>query len=423
VLIVVEETKVLTGEIQAPPSKSYTHRAIIASALSKGSSKISFPLHSSDITATINACKALGASIIKNTKTLKIIGFPELNVYPSYIDCRDSASTLRFLTPLVALTKGKTVLDGSVGLRRRPVDPLIKALTNLGVHCSSNQGFPPVSVFGSGLKGGTTSLVGNVSSQFVTGLLFACPFAKEETKITLTTPLESKPYVNLTLDVLRYHDIAVEVSDNFRSFKIPANQSYSPRDHVVPGDFSSAAFLLAAAALTNSVVTVKNLFQNQPDSEIVKLLSKMGVKLRVSNNAVSLLGGKLKAIDIDARDIPDLVPVCVVLACASEGTTNIWGAKRLQIKESDRLGALTSELHKMGADVTKTVDGMVIHGPSELTGGVIDPHNDHRIAMACTLAGLIAKGKTEILEAQCVNKSYPNFFEDLRILGAKINVK
>ena len=419
---VVKATETLFGQIVAPPSKSYTHRAIIAASLAEGLSHIILPLYANDILETINACASFGVSIEKGKTEFRIIGTSILKSPSSDVNCGDSASTIRFLTPIAALVKGKTVLDGSIGLRRRPIGPLVEALRKLGVQCSSDKGFPPVSIVGRTLTGGRTSLVGNISSQFVTGLLLACPLAEEDSEIALTTPLESKPYVKLTLNILSKHGVEVDVSRSFRKFNIRSKQVYAPKDHFVPGDFSSAAFLLAAAAMTNSDVTVKNLHLNHPDSEIVKILDKMGASTKVKHGSVSIRGNGLKGIFIDAKDIPDLVPVCAAVACVAHGTTHILGAKRLRIKESDRLDALSSELRRMGADISETDDGLTINGPCSLHGVIIEPHNDHRIAMACTIAGLKAKGKTEILKAECVDKSYPNFYRDLKVLGAKINV-
>ncbi|MFH0897121.1 MAG: 3-phosphoshikimate 1-carboxyvinyltransferase [Candidatus Bathyarchaeota archaeon] len=421
-IAVVEETAALKGEVRAPSSKSYTHRAIIAASLSRGLSHIRSPLYSDDIFATIEACISFGVSIVRNETELLITGSSGFKAPLNTIDCKNSASTIRFLTPIAALAKGETVLDGSAGLRRRPIGHLVEALEKLEVKCSSNNGFPPVTVIGCTLKGGRTSLVGNVSSQFITGLIFACPLARRDTEIILTTPLESKPYVRLTLDVLGRHGIKIDISKNFRRFNIPSKQRYMSCDHEVPGDFSAAAFLLAAAAMTGSNVTVDNLFPDQPDSEIANILSKMGVAVKVMNSSIRVSSKKLRAVAIDARDIPDLVPVCAALACISEGTTRIYGAKRLRLKESDRLSVLSSELKKMGADVVDKAEELIIKGPNTLRGATINPHGDHRIAMACTIAGLKAKGKTEILEAECVDKSYPNFFSDLKKLGAKIYV-
>ena len=418
----VEPTETLKGEMCAPPSKSYTHRAIIAASLAEGRSHIRSPLYADDTIVTIEACKSFGVSIIQSETELNITGSSELKTPAKGIDCGDSASTIRFLTPVAALTRGRTVLDGSAGLRRRPIGPLVNALGKLGVQCTSNNGFPPVTVFGGGLRGGRTSLVGDVSSQFVTGLLFACPLAEGDTEVVLTTPLESKPYVRLTIAILRSHGIEVDASRGLRRFNIPGKQRYMSRDHEVPGDFSAAAFLLAAAAMTNSDVVVKGLSLNQPDSEIVNILAKMGASVEVKGDSVRVSSRKLRGIDIDARDIPDLVPICAALACVSEGTTHIFGAKRLRIKESDRLSAISSELLKMGGYVVEEAEELIIKGPSVLYGATIDPHGDHRIAMACAIAGLRARGKTKILEAECVDKSYPGFFEDLERLGAKVHV-
>jgi 3-phosphoshikimate 1-carboxyvinyltransferase len=353
---------------------------------------------------------------------LEVSGSCNLKAPFNPIDCAESASTIRFLTPIAALAEGRSVLTGSSGLKQRPVGPLIEALQKLGVQCSSNRGNPPVTVSGKTLIGGITSLRGDISSQFVTGLLFACPLAEEETQIVLTTPLESKPYVKLTLDILHNHRIEISVSENFQQYSILSNQRYSPEDHRVPGDFSAAAFLLAAAAMTNSDVTINNLTINQPDSEITTLLSKMGAAIQINAQTIRISSRKLKGITINARDIPDLVPVCAALACVSEGTTYIHNAKRLRIKESDRLKALATELRKMDGDITEKPEGLKVKGVNALRGAVINPHGDHRVAMACAIAGLKAKGRTEIHEAECVNKSYPNFYKDLETLGARIHV-
>jgi 3-phosphoshikimate 1-carboxyvinyltransferase len=360
---------------------------------------------------------------IKQQKTaLEISGSCNMKAPLGAIDCAESASTIRFLTPIAALAEGRSVLTGSNGLKRRPVGPLLEALQKLGVLCTSNKGYPPVTVVGETFRGGKTSLRGDISSQFVTGLLFACPLAEKDSEIMLCTLLESKPYVKLTLNVLNNHGIEISVSDNFQRYNVLSKQRYSPKDHRVPGDFSAAAFLLAAAVMTNSDVTVNNLTINHPDSEIITLLSKMGASIKIKEQSIKISSRKLKGIVINARDIPDLVPVCAALASVSEGTTHIRNAKRLRIKESDRLTALSTELRKMGADVTEKPEGLIIKGTNTLRGVVINPHGDHRIAMACTIAGLRARGKTEIREAECVNKSYPNFYRDLQRLGARIYV-
>jgi len=242
--------------------------------------------------------------------------------------------------------------------------------------------------------------------------------------LTLTSLLESKSYVLMTENVLAKHDIKVDISEDFGRIKIPANQTYQPVDGRVPGDFSSAAFLLAAAAVTKSEVCVKNLDYGsiQGDKAILRILKQMGVNGKVCESQIEIdgEGGSLAAVDVDARDIPDLIPVCTVLACFANGTSKIHDAERLRLKESDRLASLYVELTKMGTDITVDESSLTVKGPCQLHGAVIDPHNDHRIAMACAVAALRAEGETVIQNAECVRKSYPQFFTDLASLGVDV---
>ncbi len=309
------------------------------------------------------------------------------------------------------------------------MEPLLTVLRQLGVRCHSarDDGRPPVIVFGGGIKGGEASIRGDVSSQFISGLLFASPKARSDTEIALTTKLESKPYVEMTLDVLGHHGVKAEASDDFRRFSVPAKQAYKPFNHVVPGDYSSAAFLLAAAAVTNSHVKVTNLQREtlQGDRMIVKILDEMGVQLDVGGDYVEVRGvkQKLKRIEVDVRDTPDLAPVCAVLACLSHGKSVINGARRLRLKESDRIVSISEELRKMGGKIEEAEDKLMIEGTGKLQGAELNSHNDHRIAMACAVAALRAEGTTLIHGIECVKKSYPNFVEDLRSLGGEAHVR
>lgn len=400
----------------APPSKSYTHRAVIAAALSKGVSHLSSPLYCDDTIATLRGCCSLGAKAQRHVERLTVVGSTPLTAPEKAIDCGDSASTLRFLTAVATLADGKTVLTGSERLRTRPVGPLVEALKQLGVDCDSEGNHPPVTITGK-LNGGNASLPGNISSQFLTGLLLACPNAPDDTTIILTTPLESRPYVTLTTSVIQKHGISIKTTRDQHVFEIPGNQRYRPSPHVIPGDFSSAAFLMVAAAVTQSHVVIENLAIDQPDKEIITIMRKMGVRIRHHNGRVEILGGHLTGTQLDARDTPDLVPPCAVLAACSEGETRIWGAERLRIKESDRLSALTLELRKLGVRIWEHEDGLTIRGPGTLQGTRVNSHSDHRIAMACTIVGLKAEGQTEVIHGECVDKSYPEFYQDLNRLG------
>lgn len=425
--LLVQRTDHLSGTVEAPPSKSYTHRAVIASSLADGTSKTINPLTSDDTLATVDACRKLGAKIELRYAKWIINGKSSFSSSPGIVECRESASTIRFMIPVSALAPGISILTGGPSLSERPMSPLIHALSQLGVKCySANEnGYPPIIVFGGGITGGEVAMPGDISSQFISGLLFACPLANEETKLKLTTQLESRPYVQMTLKVLEKHGITIDASKDLQHYQIPPGQTYKPADHKVPGDFSAAAFLMAAAAITGSKISINNLCPNstQGDEAILGILKSMGAGVEVKEKHVEVCGGALRGIKLDAKDIPDLVPVCATLACYAEGKTHIFNAQRLRFKESDRLAAIHTELTKMGGRIVEQEDSLIINGPSPLHGTEVDPHNDHRIAMACAIAALNAKGVTRIKNPECINKSYPSFIRDLKTLGGKVNVQ
>lgn len=413
----------LSGCIKAPPSKAYTHRAIIASALSDGCSTVRNALLCDDTLATINACRMLGAEIIElSNGEFKIFGSPKPETPNDVIDCGGSGSTIRFLTPICALADGISVLTGNESLRRRPMKPLLDALNQIGVKCYSTcmNGYPPIVVFGGGIRGGVANIRGDVSSQFISGLLFATPMAKRDTDIVLTESLESKPYVEMTLNILEKHGITI--GTDFQVFNISSGQRYRPHDHFIEGDYSSAAFLLSAAAITGSSIRVENLPKEtlQGDRFIINIMNNAGAYINIGEDFVEIRGSNrpLKPLDVDMRDNPDLVPVCVVLAAFADGKSVIRGVKRLRFKESNRIEALLSEFSKMGVKINVFDDVMEIYGGSRIHAAEIDPHGDHRIAMACAIAALKASGKSIIHDAECINKSYPNFVRDMGILGA-----
>jgi 3-phosphoshikimate 1-carboxyvinyltransferase len=421
--VVVKKTQRLSGKVFAPPSKSYTQRMAIAAALSQGVSKVWHPLFSQDTEATLRAVTAFGAGCQLDKECWIIQGAQPLKAPPEPVDCGESGATLRFIIPIAALADGPSTLLFRGSIERRPVEPLLAALEKLDakVHVGKQKGLDAVFVEGGGLAGGRTSITGDISSQFISGLMFACPFARSETEIVLTSMLESKDYIKMTEAVLSKHAVTVGISDD--RVMVPSDQTYKATDDKVPGDFSSAAFLLAASAITRSQVTVSNLDYEgvQGDKAILTVLKKMGVEGKVCPGGVEIqgTGGPLKPIDIDTKNIPDLVPVIAVLSCYAEGTSHIFGAKRLRLKESDRLQAIYTELGKMGSEILLTKDGLNITG-APLHGAVINAHNDHRIAMATAVAALRAEGETTIRNAECVRKSYPQFYLHLKQLGADI---
>ncbi|MEM1563493.1 MAG: 3-phosphoshikimate 1-carboxyvinyltransferase [Candidatus Bathyarchaeia archaeon] len=421
--VIIRPTEKLSGEVKAPPSKSYTHRMLIAALLSDGETIIEKPLVSDDTLATLEAVRAFGANVRQNDDFWEVNGQPLLKAPTKPVNCRESGATLRFMIPIAALALGNTKFVAGRSLSRRPIEPLLQSLKQLGVETQRNAKKPSIIVVhGGGIKGGETTLRGDISSQFASGLLFACPRAKKDTKINITKPVESKSYIEMTLEVLWKHSIRVEISEDFSQIWVPSGQTYQPFRHKVPGDFSSAAYLLAAAAITSSKIIIYNLdySSKQGDKAILEILRQSGLEVKIGEGFVEV-GGKLRdAINVNAEDIPDLVPVCAAIACYTTGTSEIRNAGRLRYKESDRLTSLYTEFRKMGADITIKGDGLTIRGPCKLHGAVIDPHNDHRIAMACAAAALGAESDTIIMNAECVGKSYPKFFRDLRLLGANI---
>ncbi len=424
--VTVKPTSKLEGTLNAPGSKSYTQRMLIAAALSEGTGKVLSPLLSEDTEATYRAITALGAKTEKAEGCWTVQGTTELKAASDLIDVGESGATLRFMIPIAALAAGRSAFLLSSSLERRPIEPLLSSLKQLGVNAYPKQigDLPVIIVEGTGIAGGKTSIPGDVSSQFISGLMFACPMAKADTEIRVTTPLESKDYVKMTREVLAQHHVEVQISDDYRHIHIAGNQVFRQIDCKVPGDFSSAAFLLAAAAITNSKVKINNLSIQtaQGDKAVLEILKQMGVNGTVCTDSVEIrgTGGLLKAADVDAKNIPDLVPICAALACYADGESKIFNAQRLRFKESDRLATVHEELSRMGAKISMNEAGLTVKGPCKLHGATINPHNDHRIAMSCTVAALRASGQTVVENAECVRKSYPSFYTDLESIGAEI---
>lgn len=410
----------LVGEITAPPSKAHTHRALFAGLLSEGVTKIENPLSCADTEATVKAVSALGASVERETNAwaVKSDGHPTATMKD--IHCGESGVTLRFTVPIASLTGEKISLVGKESLMRRPIEPLVQAMNQIGIKVDLGHG--RVLVEGGPPKGGKIRIRGDVSSQFISGLLLAAPLMKEGLHLQLDSPLESRSYVILTIAAMKSHRIDIRADNKLSHFEIAPGQRYRPASHLIPGDYSSAAFAMSAAAITGSRLLVRGLpkANAEPDSEMVQILSQMGVRTTFQKDGVVVEGGQLKACSVDIRECPDLGPVTAVLGCFAEGETRISGAKRLRFKESNRLNAVTSELKLLGAEIEETDDGLIASGPGSLNGGIVHSHGDHRIAMALGVAAIGAKSQVVIKDAECVGKSYPNFFDDLRSLGVEV---
>jgi len=407
------------GKVRAPASKSYTIRGLMCAALARGKSEIIHPLSSDDTEASIEVLSKVGVRISQEEGLWQIDGgnFHEPN---TDLFCGESAATLRFMTAICSLIPGRCKLVAGPSLSKRPVKPLVEALGQWGVDCSSEGETAPVIVEGGGLKGGVTELPGNISSQFVSALLFISPLAEQSAKIRLTTPLESKPFVLMTLKCLEEFGIKVESSPDLREFEI-LRQTYKPAKYRVEGDWSSASYLLALGALCGQV-EVENLNSEslQGDKIISNLLRDMGASIKVNKNSVTVKKSRLSAIRADLSDCIDLLPTMAVLAAVADGVSEFVGIDRARLKESNRVSALREGLERMGMKVGEERNRLTIAG-SEPRGSVIDTKGDHRIAMAFSLLGSVA-GETIIDDADCVSKTYPEFWYILRSIGGKVKI-
>ncbi len=409
--------KQLYGTVLIPPSKSAAHRSLICAALSDGEVVIKNFGESNDMTATVNALTALGATFKRNglTATLTPVKHHNKNLT---IDFLESGSTARFLIPVVASLGCENItFTGQGRLPERPFRTISDCLRKNGVTCSSDT--LPMTVSGQ-LKPGIFTLPGDISSQYISGLLLALSIIEGESEILLTTPLQSKDYVLMTVNELRTFGAEIEIVDN--GFKVYGRTSLTATNRTIEGDWSQAAFYLVAGAVGGEV-TVNGLASDslQGDKEIVDLLCRFGAEIEVDGTFVTARKSSLKGIEIDASQIPDLVPILAVAASFAEGETIIYNAERLRIKESDRLKETALRLKAFGINVTETADGLKIIGGNP-HGAAISSANDHRIVMAYSVMATCSLGNSVIDGSEAVNKSYPLFFKDFTSLGGECNV-
>lgn len=427
-MIAVVERSSINGVLTAPSSKSQTHRFYIAAMLSDGESIIEQPSICSDTRATLNAIKHMGCKVSLEKTTVRILSDGMPKPPENIINCYGSGTTLRILTAVSSLAMGMTILTGNKSLRRRPMHPLLNALGKLNVKCySAPGGRPPIVVMGGTIRAGYVEISGDISSQYLSGLLFTLAKVDGKSTIRLTTPLLSKPYVDMTIDVLRMCHIDVYTSEDYRLFEVNGPSTFKPLRGKVEGDYSSAAAFIVAAAITGGRVRINNLRREslQADKTILDVVKAVGCQVESREDHVIIEGSSddLKPFEVDASNSPDLVPLLVVLASSCKGESVIKSIARLRFKESDRIKALTSQLSKMGVKMEVHDDHMKIYHSPKIKGAIINPYGDHRIAMACTIMALKAEGKTVIKNASCVRKSYPEFFTDLANLGGQLELK
>jgi 3-phosphoshikimate 1-carboxyvinyltransferase len=433
--IKITPIKSLNGEIVASPSKSYSHRAFVAASLAEGVSIIKNPLTTGDVKVTMDILKLLGVKILESKNSYIVDRSEKAFIrYDGIIDCKNSGTSIRLFSALSLLIKDGLSFTGEFLKRKRPILPLLDALKFLGADYNLTKDKLFIKRIND--KCETVKIQGDISSQFITALLIISSLLKCENKegleIEITTHLVSYPYIKITLDVLSKFGInIIEKIDDAKigKYYIPFGQKYRPQSYEIPGDFSSAAFIMAAAVLSpkDSKIIINNLNIEDPqgDKRIIEILQKMGANIQVQKEIkqVIIQGNlskyPLKGLEIDCNEIPDLFPILCVVGAISDGKTVLYNASNLRLKESDRIAIMSRELNKMGVKIKEDPDKLTIYH-SKLKGSTIDHENDHRIAMACTIAALYSKKFSNMNNIDIVEDSYPTFFDDLIQFGAKI---
>lgn len=407
----------LNTTVRIPGSKSITHRAIIAAGLANGESLLQDFSECEDTLYTANTLQELGANLSYEGKSIRVTGTggkfrPPLNCKRLYLG--NSGTSFRLLLSVVALGRGEFILTGTQRMLTRPIGPLVTALKQLGVEvsCVENNDCPPVHLKANGIRGGTVSMPGDKSSQFVSSLLLSGPYAENDIEIKLSGELVSRPYVDVSIDVMKLFGVKVD-REGYRYFRIPSGQAYQPGEFTIQGDASSASYFWAAAAVTGGTVATENIHPyatRQGDIRFLETLERMGCFIEKKSDRVVVHGGTLSGIDVEMSDMPDMVPTLAAIGLFARGKTTIRNVSHLHYKESDRLRALALEWNRLGGRVEETGDGLIIHGGRPLSGTLIDPHDDHRLAMSLAVVGLRVPG-IRIREEGCVNKSFSRFWE------------
>ncbi len=448
----VEKASEIKGVVKAPPSKSYTHRALLVACLAEGESYLRDPLYSADTLATLEACQSLGCTVEVEDELCTVQGTAgDIKTPGDVLDLKNSGTTLRFLTTMTSLAPECTVLTGDDSLRGRPMQDLLDSLQKLGVKAYStrNNGLPPM-VIKNGFYGGETEIKGDVSSQYISSILLSAPYAQNPVDLRVVGDFKSRPYVEMTLDIMEKFGVHCqqEPGNQFHLDK----QTYQARDYTIEGDYSSASYLLSTAAILNGEVTVQNLFSEskQGDKIILDILRRMGANISVKEDQVTVKGTiasnkennksknneshnrstksqnitlpntcDLQAIDVNLENSPDLLPTVAALAAVAQGTSHITGVEHARFKETDRVHTMALELGKLGVKVTEERDGLIIQGGAR--GGVVESHDDHRLVMALTMVGLLTGG-VRITGAAAHRVSFPNFPQVMESLGCPIKI-
>lgn len=424
-MITISPVEKIDATVEVPGSKSITQRALIAAALAEGTSTLIGPLISEDTTYTIGALRSMGIEIDDSDSSRWIVkgSGGRIREPAREIFLGNNGTATRFLTSVASLGHGTFKITGDPRMSERPIDPLMTALEGWGVNIKSDagNGCPPLTIEAGGIAGGKTILPEGKSSQYLSSLLLVAPYAQKQAELEVQGEVLSRPYVEMTMDVMASFGIGGEAAPTLAYFSIPPG-SYTGREYRIEGDASGASYFWAAAAVTGGRVTVANVPvpSLQGDANLVPLLARMGCQVEKTGHGITVHGPeKLEGIEVDMGNMPDVAPTLAVVAAFAEGTTIINNIAHLRIKECDRIYAMVTELRKMGADVEEEHDRMIIHGKAggtNLHGATIETYHDHRIAMCFAVASLRVEG-VEISGEECVAKSFPDFWQRFSLLG------
>jgi len=405
--------------VSVPGSKSITNRALIIGALAGSGTILKNFLYSDDTIYMLQALRELGYCINDDKETGTVI-FEKSSTVPVKGSCfiGNSGTAIRFLASFCAVRGCEVELTGIERMKERPIGELAAVLKNLGAEIAfdGKEGFAPIRIKSNGLEGGKVSIRGDISSQFITSLLLSAPYARNDVEIEIIGDLVSKPYVDITIQIMKDFGVKVE-NDNYQHFLIKAGQSYTSREYAIESDCSSASYFFAAAAIANGEVTVENISPSslQGDIKFIDILEEMGTKVERGGNYIRVIGGKLKGITVDMHNMSDVAQTLAVTALFAEGPTEIKNVYNMRLKETDRLKALANELVKLGAGVEEKNDGIIIYPHSSYKASEIETYDDHRMAMSFALVGLRIPG-IKISNPECVSKTFPKYFKEFQKL-------
>ena len=417
----VEKSKV-SGQIICPPNKSYSHRAIFLASLAGNNSQVDNVLFSDDTKATIETCKKFGAEIIQENSSVIVKNSIKTDILVPEINAKNSGTTIRIASGIASLFRNEIMLTGDSSLQKRPMQPLLDALESMGARCTSNEGKPPIKIIGR-ISGGNVTIPGNFSSQFISALLICAPLTENGINLVIEGNLVSKPYLDATITTMRKFGVIVQTLIPYKRYNITP-QVYKPTLFHVPIDFSSLALLLSAAVLNGENFTIKGDIGNLPqgDEVFIDILEQLGVKVTINQNEISIqTPEKIRGGKFDLSNSPDLLPPLTILALKTTNPIEITNVKHARLKETDRIAIISRELLKLGIKVQEKEDGIILEPPKSLKSAELNSENDHRLFMAFCIAGMYV-GDCKITDPESVSVSYPEFINEMKKCGAKIQV-